>query len=64
VVAVHHDLQTVTEYFDWVTLLNVRRIASGPVAETFTADNLKSTYGGRVSFLRTEPGCSLPEEEA
>ena len=32
VLVVHHDLQTVPEYFDWVTLLNVRRIASGPVA--------------------------------
>ena len=31
VLVVHHDLQTVPEYFDWVTLLNVRRIASGPV---------------------------------
>ncbi len=27
VICVHHDLQTVPEYFDWVTLLNVRRIA-------------------------------------
>jgi manganese/zinc/iron transport system ATP- binding protein len=51
VVAVHHDLQTVREYFDWVTLLNVRRIASGPVAEVFTDDNLRATYGGRVGFL-------------
>ncbi|MBX3048964.1 MAG: metal ABC transporter ATP-binding protein [Anaerolineales bacterium] len=51
VLAVHHDLQTVPEYFDWVTLLNVRRIASGPVAEVFTEDNLRATYGGRVSFL-------------
>ena len=33
---VHHDLQTVPEYFDWVTMLNVRRIASGPVSEVFT----------------------------
>ena len=24
VVVVHHDLQSVPEYFDWVTLLNVR----------------------------------------
>ena len=30
VVVVHHDLQTVTDYFDWVMLLNIRRIASGP----------------------------------
>jgi manganese/zinc/iron transport system ATP- binding protein len=51
VVAVHHALQTVPEYFDWVTLLNVRRIASGPVEEVFTDDNLRVTYGGRVPFL-------------
>jgi manganese/zinc/iron transport system ATP- binding protein len=51
VVVVHHDLQTVPEYFDWVTLLNVRRIASGPVAEVFTEHNLRLAYGGRVAFL-------------
>ena len=49
VVAVHHDLQTVPEYFDWVTLLNVRRIASGPVDEVFTEENLRRTYGGRAA---------------
>jgi manganese/zinc/iron transport system ATP- binding protein len=52
VVVVHHDLQTVPEYFDWTTLLNVRLIASGPVKEVFTEDNLRLTYGGRVSFLK------------
>jgi manganese/zinc/iron transport system ATP- binding protein len=51
VVVVHHDLQTVEDYFDWVMLLNIRRIASGPVAETFTSDNLRLTYGGRVAFM-------------
>jgi manganese/zinc/iron transport system ATP- binding protein len=51
VVVVHHDLQTVPEYFDWVTLLNVRRIASGPVMQVFTEENLRLTYGGRVAFL-------------
>ncbi len=54
VVVVHHDLQTVPEYFDWVALLNVRRIACGPVAEVFTEQNLRLTYGGRVAFLREE----------
>ncbi len=49
VLVVHHDLSTVPEYFDWVTLLNVRKIASGPTAEVFTPDNLKATYGGRVA---------------
>ena len=53
VVAVHHDLQTVPEYFDRVLLLNVRRIASGPVDEVFTEENLRRTYGGRVGFLRS-----------
>ncbi|MEM6282609.1 MAG: ABC transporter ATP-binding protein [Chloroflexota bacterium] len=51
VLVVHHDLQTVPDYFDWVTLLNVEVIASGPTAQTFTPENLRKTYGGRVSFL-------------
>lgn len=51
VVVVHHDLQTVPTYFDWVTLLNVRRIASGPVKEVFTDAHLRLAYGGRVAFL-------------
>ncbi|NNF59502.1 MAG: metal ABC transporter ATP-binding protein [Rhodothermaceae bacterium] len=50
VLVVHHDLPTVPEYFDWVLLLNVRRIAAGPVAEVFTNENLRQTYGGRVPF--------------
>jgi manganese/zinc/iron transport system ATP- binding protein len=57
VAVVHHDLQTVPEYFDWVTLLNVRRIASGPVAEVFTEENLRLTYGGQVAFL-SRPGAA------
>ena len=56
VVVVHHDLETVPEYFDWVLLLNVRRIASGPVAEVFTEENLRLTYGGRVPFLQRQGG--------
>ena len=54
VLVVHHDLQTVPEYFDWVTLLNVRRIASGLVAEAFTEDNLRRAYGGRIAFLNKD----------
>jgi len=50
VVVVHHDLQTVSEYFDWVTLLNVRCIASGPIETAFTEQNLRTAYGGRVAF--------------
>ena len=58
VVAVHHDLQTVREYFDQVTLLNVRRIASGPVEEVFTEENLRLTYGGRTPFLGRDGAAS------
>ena len=60
VIAVHHDLQTVPEYFDWVTLLNVRRIASGPVAETFTEENLRLAYGGRVAFINGQGAAETP----
>ena len=49
VVVVHHDLETVPEYFDEVLLLNVRRIAAGPVAQVFTEANLRRTYGGRTA---------------
>ena len=45
VVVVHHDLQTVPEYFDWVTFLNVKKIATGPVMDIFNDDNLTKTYG-------------------
>lgn len=48
---VHHDLQTVRDYFDHVLLLNMRLVASGPVAEIFTDENLKRTYGGKLALL-------------
>lgn len=51
VVAVHHDLQTVPEYFDHVLLLNMRLVAAGPVESTFTRENLRRTYGGRLTIL-------------
>ena len=50
VVVVHHDLQTVPDYFDWVTLLNVRKIASGPVSGVHRAEPAPD-HGGRVAFL-------------
>ncbi|MGG7644204.1 metal ABC transporter ATP-binding protein [Rhodovulum sp. YNF3179] len=49
VVAVHHDLSTVRDYFDHVFLINVRRIAEGPVRAAFTPENLHATYGGRLA---------------
>lgn len=52
-IVVHHDLQTLKEYFDWAMLLNVRRIALGPVDEVISEENLKLAYGGRAAFLKT-----------
>lgn len=49
VIAVHHDLATVANYFDHVFLINVRCIAEGATAETFTPENLQATYGGRLA---------------
>jgi len=51
VIVVHHELQTVRDYFDHVILLNMRLIAAGPVAEVFTTQNLQTTYGGRLTIL-------------
>lgn len=50
-VVVHHDLQTVEEYFDHVVLLNMRVVAAGPTKEVFTAENLHKTYGGKLTLL-------------
>lgn len=51
VVAVHHDLQTVPEYFDHVVMLNMRLVASGATSDVFTGANLQKTYGGRLTLL-------------
>jgi manganese/zinc/iron transport system ATP- binding protein len=51
---VHHDLQTVADYFDHVTLLNVEVIASGSTHATFTPENLRKTYDGRVAYLHSD----------
>jgi manganese/zinc/iron transport system ATP- binding protein len=48
---VHHDLHTVPEYFDYLILLNVHAVAFGPMQSTFTPDNLRKTYGGRLTLL-------------
>lgn len=51
IIVVHHDLTTVPEYFDHVILINNRLIAHGSVSDTFTQENLKITYGGKLTLL-------------
>jgi len=48
---VHHDLNTVESYFDWVVMLNMRLIASGPISEQFNGKNLMLTYGQKGQIL-------------
>ena len=44
IVMVHHELQTVDKYFDWVVMVNRNLIANGPIKEVFTKINLDRTY--------------------
>ena len=50
-IVVHHDLATVSQYFDWFVLLNMRIVAAGPTKEVFTRENLHKTYGGKLDLL-------------
>ncbi len=60
IVAVHHDLSSVRDYFDHVLLLNRTVIAAGPMAEAFTAATVAATYGGKL--LRFDAGAALLAE--
>jgi manganese/zinc/iron transport system ATP- binding protein len=51
VVVVHHDLQSAITYFNWVLLLNMRLVASGPTEKVFTQELLQETYGGKLTVL-------------
>ena len=46
-VIVHHHLATVRDYCDYVTLLNVSVVASGPADEAFTKENIRTAYKAR-----------------
>lgn len=51
VMVVHHDLHSVSQYFDWVIMLNTRLVAYGPTKATFNQKNLHDTYGGKLTIL-------------
>jgi manganese/zinc/iron transport system ATP- binding protein len=51
IIAVHHDLGTLTEYFNYAALLNLRLVAAGKIEEVCTKENLNHTYGGRLNIL-------------
>jgi manganese/zinc/iron transport system ATP- binding protein len=45
IVMVHHDLQTVKKYFEWVVMLNLKLITAGSLDKVFTEENLRLAYG-------------------
>ena len=51
VLCVHHDLQTVADYFRNVLILNVTKVAAGPVETTLTPENLARAYRGHMPAL-------------
>lgn len=52
VMVVHHDLQTVSDYFDHVLLLNKTVIEHGATEKVFTTENIKKTYGGALQVIK------------
>lgn len=61
-IIVHHDLQSAKKYFDWLILMNMRLVASGPAQELFTNELLEETYGGKLNLL-SRMGTVLKEKE-
>jgi manganese/zinc/iron transport system ATP- binding protein len=45
---VHHDLNTVVDYFDYVLLLTPEGVLVGKTAEVFTPENLQKAFGGKL----------------
>jgi manganese/zinc/iron transport system ATP- binding protein len=50
VVVVHHNLSTVSHYFDWLLLLNRTCIAFGPSSEINTHEYMKAVYQDQALF--------------
>ncbi|MGA8164720.1 MAG: metal ABC transporter ATP-binding protein [Waddliaceae bacterium] len=45
VFVVHHELDQMKSHFDWVVMLNIRLVASGPVEQALTPETLEAAYG-------------------
>jgi manganese/zinc/iron transport system ATP- binding protein len=51
IIVVHHDLQTVQQYFDWVILLNMHLIGAGTVEDMLQPHLLQTAYRGKLTVL-------------
>lgn len=61
VLVVHHDLQSIEKYFDWLVLLNLRLIASAPVKDVLQKNLIDEAYGAKLSIL-SDLGNTLEKE--
>ena len=52
IIVVHHDLNTVDDYFDKVILLNQRLIGVGITKEIFIRKNIAMTYAPQMKILQ------------
>lgn len=62
IVCVHHDLNTVRQYFDEALLLNVRKVSFGPVEQSLSPDLVEKTYSARLGAL-SQLGQALRDKE-
>lgn len=48
---VHHDLNTVESYYDWLIMLNMRLVACGPTKEVFNPKMLYAAFGKSIALF-------------
>jgi len=51
-ITVHHDLTSISSYFDSVIMINQRLIAAGSVEKVFNQENLSKCYGPQLTLLQ------------
>ncbi|MFC3881261.1 metal ABC transporter ATP-binding protein [Algoriphagus namhaensis] len=51
VIVVHHDIYSAMNYFNWIIMLNLHLVASGPKEIVVTEELLRKTYGGKLNLL-------------
>jgi manganese/zinc/iron transport system ATP- binding protein len=54
IVAVHHELVTLKDYFDMLAILNVKLYACGKVEDVYRKEIIYEAYGGHFNFAKNE----------
>lgn len=51
IIVVHHDIHSAMNFFDWLIMLNLHLVASGPKELVMNEEMLRKTYGGKLNLL-------------